>query len=69
LVFGLLVGLFLGLFVGGFLGLVSGLQALLQHYTLRFWLSRTNSLPFHIVPFLEDACACQGRWNPEPIWN
>ena len=46
-------GLFIGLLFGPFIGL----DAVIQHYTLRFWLWRTHLLPRQTVPFLEDAAA------------
>ena len=59
LVFGLRMGLSVGLSAGlGFglrAGLRGGLGAALQHYILRFWLWRTDSLPWNLVDFLDEA--------------
>ena len=51
------VGLFAGPFGGLMVWLIFGLRQILQHYTLRFWLWRTGVFPFHVIAFLEDACA------------
>jgi len=58
---GPIVGLVYGLIGGGFVGLIFGLiggllyggNALIQHFTLRFILSRNNLLPWRLVPFLD----------------
>ena len=59
--FGILFGLLFGLIVGPIsmfvFGLTGGLDAFLQHLCLRFWLWRDGKLPWHLVPFLDDACA------------
>jgi hypothetical protein len=60
---GALVGLGLGLSIGLPVGLGFGLLAMLffglaaffQHFILRFWLWRTNCLPWNLVPFLDEA--------------
>jgi len=39
------------------IGLLGGLFAVVQHYTLRFWLARSSVFPWRAVPFLEDATA------------
>jgi NACHT domain len=57
LLFGLLIGLAGGLAGGLFGGLVAGLDAVIKHYILRFWLWRTQTLPWKAVPFLDDATA------------
>jgi hypothetical protein len=49
LIYGLYFGLWFGL-VGGF---VNGGLAFFQHFTLRFFLYRTNCMPWKIFPFLE----------------
>src|SRR5262249_35007008 len=54
---GLFFGLFAGLHVGLFFGLNHGLDAVLYHYTLRFWLVHSRVFPMKAVPFLEDATA------------
>ena len=48
-------GLLFGLGGGLLCGLPFGISAALQHYTLRFWLWRTQTFPFKVIPFLEDA--------------
>ncbi len=55
LVFELVFELLFGLVGGLVFGLVFGLGAAVQHYALRFWLSRTHTFPWKTVPFLEDA--------------
>jgi NACHT domain len=61
LLFGLVIGpvggLLFGLLSGPVIGPVGGLQAVVQHYTLRFWLACSGVLPWKAVPFLEDATA------------
>ncbi|WP_169460925.1 NACHT domain-containing protein [Ktedonobacter racemifer] len=57
LTFELFVWLVFGLFVGLLFGLINGLYAVLQHYTLRFWLWSLRLFPLKAVPFLEDATA------------
>lgn len=57
LVFGWALGLASGLSAGLFSGLEFGLLAVLQHYTLRFWLARSDVFPWKAIPFLEDATA------------
>lgn len=47
--------LFMGLITGLIFGLVRGLSAVIQHYTLRFWLWRTNCLPWKLILFLDEA--------------
>ncbi len=57
LAFGLTVGLVAGLVAGPIFGLLYGGATVLQHYTLRWMLSRNGSLPFRdLIPFL-DYCA------------
>jgi len=51
--FGLGVALIFGLFFGLGGGLKYGGLALIQHYTLRFILTRDNLLPWKLVPFLD----------------
>jgi hypothetical protein len=53
--FGLLMGLYSGLYYGLPIGLVFGLNAFIQHFVLRFWLWRTDRLPWNLVPFLDEA--------------
>ena len=36
-------------------GLLGGLRPFLQHFTLRFWLWRTGSLPWNLIAFLDEA--------------
>lgn len=55
LFFGLPDGLGGGLVFGLIFGLFFGLGAVVQHYTLRFWLARLGCFPYNAVPFLEDA--------------
>ncbi len=50
---GLLIGLYFGLLVFG--GLFTGLLGTLRHFTLRFWLWRTGSLPWNLIAFLDEA--------------
>ena len=61
LIVGLLVGLIFGLEFGLMFGLIAGLEfglrAVIQHFLLRFWLSRAGSFPFKAGAFLEDARA------------
>ena len=64
---GLLVGLFYGplagligvllfwLVCGPIIGLIGGLFAVVEHYTLRFWLARSGVFPWRAGPFLKDA--------------
>lgn len=52
---GLLVGPFGGLCSGLFIGMGFGLDAFIQHFILRFWLWRTNCLPWDLIPFLDEA--------------
>ena len=47
------IGAWLGLFVGTGVGLLYGGLPIVQHYTLRFILSRNNLLPWRLVPFLD----------------
>jgi DNA polymerase III delta prime subunit len=49
---GLGFGLILGLSIGLTVGLEYGGSALIQHYTLRYILTRNNILPWRLVPFL-----------------
>ncbi|GEM_PF-3442807 len=53
----LIAGLFYGLIGGVSFGLFSGFInsgfAVSQYYTLRFFLYRTNCLPWKVVPFIE----------------
>jgi DNA polymerase III delta prime subunit len=56
---GLVVGLDFVLVVGlgawlG-VGLLLGLRAAMQHYILRFWLWRADSLPWNLITFLDEA--------------
>jgi predicted lipid-binding transport protein (Tim44 family) len=55
LVVGLVYGLLLGLVYGLFSRVDFGLRAVIQHFTLRFWLWRSHLFPWKIVPFLEDS--------------
>jgi hypothetical protein len=59
LIFGLSVGLSVGLFFGLSVGLIFGLfyggGAVVQHYILRFLLSRSGCLPWNLVRFLDHA--------------
>jgi hypothetical protein len=48
-------GLPFGLVAGLPFGLVFGLGATVQHYILRFWLWRADSLPWNLVAFLDEA--------------
>ncbi len=52
---GLVAGLLFWLVCGSVIGLIGGLFAVVQHYTLRFWLARTHTFPWRAVPFLDDA--------------
>lgn len=52
-----ILGLAMGLALALFVGLTFGLFAVVQHYTLRFWLWRRGVFPFQAVSFLEDATA------------
>jgi hypothetical protein len=54
LLFGVLSGLFFELIFGLVIGLLFGLSAFFQHFVLRFWLWRTNALPWNLVVFLDD---------------
>ena len=55
LLFWLGVGLLVGLLIALVSGLVLGLRAVVQHYTLRFWLWRTRIFPWKAQQFLDDA--------------
>ena len=55
LTYGLLASLAGGLVYGLLAGLSFGLGAFFQHFTLRFWLWRTHSLPRNVVAFLDEA--------------
>jgi len=55
LVFGPIYGLLAGPATGLLFGLREGLDAFVQHFVLRFWLWRTNCLPWNLVPFLDEA--------------
>jgi eukaryotic-like serine/threonine-protein kinase len=48
-----LIGLYFGLIAGLIGGFANGGLAFIQHFTLRFFLYRTNCIPWKIVPFLE----------------
>ncbi len=50
--YGLMVGIIFGLVSGIIVGIKYGGLALIQHYSLRFILSRNNLLPWRLVPFL-----------------
>jgi hypothetical protein len=52
---GLNFGLIFGLLFGLFSGLLFGLGAFFQHFALRFWLWRANSLPRNVAAFLDEA--------------
>jgi MFS family permease len=54
---GLAGGLLFGVFFGVIIGLIGGWLAVVQHYTLRFWLWRAGVFPLKAVLFLEDATA------------
>ncbi len=54
---GLVGGLLFWLLGGSVIGLAGGLFAVVQHYTLRFWLARSSAFPLKVVLFLEDATA------------
>lgn len=66
LIMGLLIGLTLevnlgvlvGLVVGLLVGLRKGGRAFIQHFALRFVLSRQGYLPWNLVPFLDYAADC-----------
>lgn len=55
--FGPLSGPFFGLLGGLVSGLFFGLGDVIQHYALRFWLWRSQLLPWQAADFLEDARA------------
>jgi len=50
---GIASGLFLGLIFGLIFGYVMDGSALINYYTLRFILARSNLLPWRLVPFLD----------------
>ncbi len=52
---GLLAGLFTGLLTGLFTGLGVGGNAFIQHFVLRWFLWRARSMPWNLVPFLDEA--------------
>ena len=54
-VLGLICGVIIGMPVGLYVGLLYGLHAFVQHFLLRFWLWRTNCLPWNLIPFLGEA--------------
>jgi energy-coupling factor transporter ATP-binding protein EcfA2 len=54
-IIGLLAWLIAWLIVWLLIGSEAGLYNSLQHFILRFWLWSSHSLPFRLIPFLEDA--------------
>ncbi len=55
-IYGLFSGLAIGLVVGLLIGLVFGGVAYVAHYTLRFLLWRSGTMPWRYVRFLDQAC-------------
>ncbi len=55
LLLGMIVGISIGAIFGVIFGVIFGLGAFVQHFVLRTWLWRTNSLPWNIVQFLNEA--------------
>jgi hypothetical protein len=56
LLYGLLIGLSFGWIVGWTMAL-RPLTAVIQHYILRFILTRTNCIPSQTIPFLDEMIA------------
>jgi hypothetical protein len=52
---GLVSVLFLGLLVGLIAGAFFGIGAFVKHFILRFFLAQRGELPWHLVPFLDEA--------------
>jgi len=55
-IYGLFSGLAISLVVGLLIGLVFGGVAYVAHYTLRFLLWRSGTMPWRYVRFLDEAC-------------